>query len=83
VGSVVTWALAKYSLWDLMKLIYSTQFGFYASDQIVNMSLNGLRRQVATHHKTLIGPLMDEPSIALDLGTILQLRVSLRSDFVS
>jgi hypothetical protein len=32
------------------------------------MSLNGLRRRVATHDKTLIETQMDEPSVALDLG---------------
>jgi hypothetical protein len=41
---------------------------FMPADQIVNMSLNGLRRQVATHDKNQIGTRMDEPSIALNLG---------------
>jgi hypothetical protein len=37
-------------------------------NQIVNMSLNDLRRQVATHDKNQTGTQMDEPSIALDTG---------------
>jgi hypothetical protein len=41
---------------------------FMPSDQIANMSLNGLRMQVATHDKTQIKTQMDEASVALDLG---------------
>jgi hypothetical protein len=33
---------------------------FMSSDQIANMSLNGLRRRVATRDKTQIGTEMDE-----------------------
>jgi hypothetical protein len=39
---------------------------FLPLEQIVNMSLNGLRRRFATHHNTLTWPLMDEPSIELE-----------------
>jgi hypothetical protein len=53
---------------DISKLHYVNRFGFYSLDQIANMSLNDLRMRVATHDKTLTGPLMEEPSIALDLG---------------
>ena len=40
---------------------------FMPLDQIANMSLNGLRRLVATHDKTQTWAHMDEYSIALDL----------------
>jgi hypothetical protein len=40
---------------------------FMPLDQIANMSLNGLRRLVATHDKTQTWAQMDEYSIALDL----------------
>jgi hypothetical protein len=39
-----------------------------SSDQIVNMSLNVLRRQVGTRHKTLTGPRMDESLAMLESG---------------
>jgi hypothetical protein len=39
---------------------------FMLLNQIVNMSLNGLRRGVANCHKNLTMPLMEEPSVALD-----------------
>jgi hypothetical protein len=41
---------------------------FMPWDQISNMSLNGLRGQVVTHHKTQTMTQMDGPSTALDLG---------------
>jgi hypothetical protein len=41
---------------------------FMPLDQIVDMSLNGLRRRVATHDKTQTRTQMDELSVALDLG---------------
>jgi hypothetical protein len=41
---------------------------FMPLDQSVDMSLNGLRRRVATHDKTQTETQMDEPSVALDLG---------------
>jgi hypothetical protein len=41
---------------------------FMPPDQIGHMSLNGLRRRVATHDKTQIETQMDEPSVALDLS---------------
>jgi hypothetical protein len=41
---------------------------FMPLDQISNMSLNGLRRRVATCDKTQTETQMDEPSVALDLG---------------
>jgi hypothetical protein len=39
---------------------------FMPLDEIANMSLNALRRRVETRDKTLIGPRMYEPSVALD-----------------
>jgi hypothetical protein len=39
---------------------------FMPSDQIGHMSLNGLRRRVATIDKTQTGTRMHEPSVALD-----------------
>jgi hypothetical protein len=53
---------------ELTKLCYAAQFGNYNPDQIANMSLNDLRRQVETRDKTLTGTQMDEPSVALDSG---------------
>jgi hypothetical protein len=40
---------------------------FMPPDQIGHMSLNGLRRQVATIDKTQTGTQMHKPSVALDL----------------
>jgi hypothetical protein len=40
---------------------------FMPSDQIGHMSLNGLRRRVATIDKTQTRTRMHEPSVALDL----------------
>jgi hypothetical protein len=37
-------------------------------EKISNMSLNCLRRQVATHDKNIDGTWMEKTSIALDLG---------------
>jgi hypothetical protein len=51
-----------------MKLHYATWFVFDSQDEISNMSLNGLRRRVATNDKTLTEYEMDEISVALDLG---------------
>jgi len=39
---------------------------FMPRDQIVHMSLNGLRRRVETHDKTQNVTQMHEPSVALD-----------------
>jgi hypothetical protein len=39
---------------------------FMPLDQIDHMSLNGLRRRVATRDKTQTGTQMHEPSVALD-----------------
>jgi hypothetical protein len=39
---------------------------FMPPDQIGHMSLNGLKRRVATHDKTQTKTQMGEPSVALD-----------------
>jgi hypothetical protein len=41
---------------------------FMLLEQSVDMSLDGLRRRVATHDKTQTETWMDEPSVALDSG---------------
>jgi hypothetical protein len=41
---------------------------FMPLDQSVDMSMNGLRRQVAIHDKTQTETWMDESLVALDLG---------------
>jgi hypothetical protein len=56
---------------------------FMPPDQIANMSLNGLRRQVATHDKTQTLTQMDEPSVALDPGTKFQLVGPLHCHFIA
>jgi hypothetical protein len=55
---------------------------FMPLDQILNMSLNGLRRQFATQNKTIIDPHMDEPFISLDLGHQFHLSGPLHRQFV-
>jgi hypothetical protein len=56
---------------------------FMPLDQILNVSLNGFRKQVATHHKTLTGTQMDEPSLCWTPDTILQLGEPLSYDSIS
>jgi len=41
-------------------------FDFMPLEKILNVSLNGFRKQVATHHKTLIGTQIDKTSILLE-----------------
>jgi hypothetical protein len=43
---------------------------FMPPDQIANMSLNGLRRRVATHDKTQTRTQMDEPSGCIGSGAL-------------
>jgi hypothetical protein len=50
--------------WNFIMLL---GLDFMLLDQIANMSLNGLRRLVATHNKTQTWTRMDEYSISLDL----------------
>jgi hypothetical protein len=58
--------LGQIDLWELTKLHYATRLDFMPPDQIGHMSLNGLKRQVATHDKTQTRTQMGEPSVALD-----------------
>jgi hypothetical protein len=60
--------LGQIDLWELMEtLIMLLGLDFMPLDQIGHMSLNGLRRRVATRDKTQTETRMDEPSVALDL----------------
>jgi hypothetical protein len=58
--------LSKETYVSLQNYVIPLDLDFMPPYQISNMSLNDLRRQVATHDKTLIEPWMDELSIALD-----------------
>jgi hypothetical protein len=58
--------LGKKTHESLHNSIMPLDFDFMLSDQIVNMSMNGLRRRVATHHKNIIGPPMEKLSVALE-----------------
>jgi hypothetical protein len=49
-----------------MELFMLLDLYFIPLEQIGDMSLNGLRRQVATRDKTQTETRMDEPSVALD-----------------
>jgi hypothetical protein len=75
--------LGKTYVWELTKLIMPLGLDFMPPDQIVNMSLNGLRRRVATHHKTLTEPQMDEPLLHWTPDTRLQLGVPLHYHSIS
>jgi hypothetical protein len=68
VGSVVMWALSKQMCGSLKTPVMLLGLDFMPLDQIANMSLNGLRRRVATCDKTQTETRMDEPLVALDLG---------------
>jgi len=69
VGSVVTWAFSKHTCRSILRnSIIQLSFNFIPPNQIVNMSLNDLRRRVATHHKNIIDPRMDESSYVFYSG---------------
>jgi hypothetical protein len=67
-GSVVTWALDKQTCGSLQNFIMLLSLDFIILDQITDMSLNGLRRQVSNHDKTQAETQMDEPLVSLDPG---------------
>jgi hypothetical protein len=67
VGSVVTWALAKSTCESLRNFVMFLGLDFMPPNQIGHMSLNGLRRRVATRDKNQTRTQMEKPSIALDL----------------
>jgi hypothetical protein len=58
--------LGQIDLWELTKLVMPLGLDFMPPDQIGHMSLNGLKRRVATHDKTQTETRMGEPSVALD-----------------
>jgi hypothetical protein len=67
---------------SLQKSVMLFGLDFMPLDQSVNMSLNGLRRRVATRDKTQTETWMDEPSVALDQGTWFQLVGPIHCHFV-
>jgi hypothetical protein len=68
VGSVFDWALDKHTCESLQNFVMLLNLYFTPLDQIVNMSLNDLRKRVATRDKTQTRTQMDESLVALDLG---------------
>jgi hypothetical protein len=60
------WYLDKQTCGILHNSIIPLDLDFMHPDQIANMSLNDLRRRVATHDKTLIGPWMEKMLVSLD-----------------
>jgi hypothetical protein len=66
VGTVVAWALAKQTCGSLQTSVMLLGLNFMPPNQIGHMSLNGLRRRVATRDKTQTETRMDEPSVELD-----------------
>jgi hypothetical protein len=68
VGSVVMGLGQTDMCKRLQNFVMLLGLDFMPPDQIANMSLNGLRRRVATRDKTQTGTQMDEPLVALDLG---------------
>jgi hypothetical protein len=67
-GSVFVWASAKKMCRSLHNYVVFTILVFITPYQIANMSLNGLRRRVATRNKTVTKCRMQKLSIALDMG---------------
>jgi hypothetical protein len=67
VGRVVTCSLDKETYESLRNYVMMLSLDFMPPNQIVNMSLNDLRRRVATHDKNQTRTQMEKPSIALDL----------------
>jgi hypothetical protein len=58
--------LGQIDLWELTNSVMPLGLDFMPPDQIGHMSLNGLKRRVATHDKTQTETQMGEPSVALD-----------------
>jgi len=77
------WALAKHTFRSLWNSIIILSFDFISPNQIVNMSMNGLRRRVASRHKILTKTLIYESSIALDSWHQITIRGTPLYDFVS
>jgi len=68
-GRMVMRALANKTCGRIQKSIIPLGLGSIPPNQIVNISLNGLRRWVATFHKNVIVPWINEISIALEFGS--------------
>jgi len=64
-GSIIMWALTKHTCGSLQKSIMLLGLDFMPLDQILNVSLNGLKKRVATCHKTVIRAWMYEMMIVL------------------
>ena len=75
------WALAKQTCESLQKSIMLLGLDFMPLDQIDHMSLNGLRRQVATHDKAQTKTLMGEPLVPSDMEHNVSTRGGLRYHF--
>jgi hypothetical protein len=60
------WALAKLTCWMLQNSFRMLDVYFIPPYKIFDMSLNGLRRQVTIHDKTLFESRMEKSSVALD-----------------
>lgn len=65
---MVMWEFSNQMCEILGNSIMILVLDFWPSDQIVNISLNDLRRWVSNHHKTLTWYQMDEPSVELHLA---------------
>jgi hypothetical protein len=70
-------------LQNLTKLNYDARFGFYAPDQILNVSLNVFKKRVATRHKTLIKTRINELLIFWNINIKLYLGEPLSYDSIS
>jgi hypothetical protein len=67
VAKEVEWfKVAKQTCGSLQKSVMLLSLDFMPPDQIGHISLNGLRRRVATRDKTQTGTQMHKPSVALD-----------------
>jgi hypothetical protein len=64
---MITFYLAKHDIRSLQNSIRLLSFIFIPLEQILNVFLNGFRKRVVTHHKTLSRTRIRESSIELDL----------------
>ena len=81
-SSAVAWNLSKQTCGRLGNSVMLLDLDFMPSDQIGHISLNGLRRRVATINKTQNKTRMHKPSVALDPSTGFQLLGLLHYHFV-
>jgi len=66
VDSVITWDLAKHTCRILQNSIILICFDYNPPNQILDVSLNGFRKWVTTHHKNLTETWINEPFIVFD-----------------